>query len=255
MALEKKINDKSAKIGVIGLGYVGLPLAVEFAKAGFNVMGIDIDEKKVESINNGKNYISDIEDDMLRSAVQNKKLEATTDFSFVNNLDSVSICVPTPLNKQKDPDVSYIVSVMEKINNYIHKNMIIILESTTYPGSTRELILPYLEDQGFVVGSDFFLCFSPERVDPGNKHYNTSNTPKVIGGITKNCTIMGEKIYETIIKDVVTVESTETAEMTKLLENTFRAINIGLANEMAIMCEKLGINVWEVIDAAGTKPF
>tara|TARA_B100001540_G_C15767265_1_gene624563 strand:- start:512 stop:1708 length:1197 start_codon:yes stop_codon:yes gene_type:complete len=218
-------------------------------------MGIDIDEKKVESINNGKNYISDIEDDMLRSAVQNKKLEATTDFSFVNNLDSVSICVPTPLNKQKDPDVSYIVSVMEKINNYIHKNMIIILESTTYPGSTRELILPYLEDQGFVVGSDFFLCFSPERVDPGNKHYNTSNTPKVIGGITKNCTIMGEKIYETIIKDVVTVESTETAEMTKLLENTFRAINIGLANEMAIMCEKLGINVWEVIDAAGTKPF
>ena len=255
MDLNQKIDNRSAKIGVIGLGYVGLPLAIEFVKAGFNVIGIDIDEKKINSLNNKKNYIKDVDDDLLEKAINEKKLTATRDFSFVKELDSISICVPTPLNKQKDPDISFIISVMEKIKNYIHKDMVIILESTTYPGSTRELILPYIESNGFNAGNDVFLCFSPERIDPGNKNFNTSNTPKVIGGISQICSKIGKNLYSTIINEVITVSSTETAEMVKLLENTFRAINIGLANEVAIMCEKLGINVWEVIDAAATKPF
>tara|TARA_Y100001970_G_scaffold291048_1_gene426861 strand:- start:347 stop:1666 length:1320 start_codon:yes stop_codon:yes gene_type:complete len=255
MILNKKIKNKSAKIGVIGLGYVGLPLAIEFVQAGYDVVGIDIDHKKTESINSGKNYIDDIEDNILRKAVEKNKLIATNDFSFVKEMDSVSICVPTPLKKQKDPDISYIVSAMDKIKNYLHKDMLLVLESTTYPGSTKELILPYIIDANFNIGEDFFLCFSPERIDPGNKNFNTSNTPKVIGGITNNCTEIGTLLYNTIVNHVVPVSSTETAEMVKLLENTFRAINIGLANETAIMCEKLGVNVWEVIDAAATKPF
>ena len=255
MGINKKIQNRTAKIGVIGLGYVGLPLAIEFAQAGFHVFGIDIDENKIDSINNGINYIKDIDDIILKKAVEKDKFSATTDFSIVQNLDSISICVPTPLKKKKDPDISSIISVMDKIKSYIHKDMTIILESTTYPGSTKELILPYIQDNGFEVGKDFSLCFSPERIDPGNKDFNTSNTPKVIGGITEKCTKMGTLLYETIVDKVVTVSSTETAEMVKLLENTFRAINIGLANEVAIMCEKLGVNVWEVIDAAATKPF
>jgi len=255
MGINKKIQNRTAKIGVIGLGYVGLPLAIEFTKAGFNVVGIDIDKKKTDLINNGTNYIKDVDDKLLTKAVIEKKLTATTSFSNVQDLDSISICVPTPLKKQKDPDISFIISVMNKIKNYIHRDMTIILESTTYPGSTKELILPYIENSGFDVGKDFFLCFSPERIDPGNKDFNTSNTPKVIGGITEKCTKIGASLYETIVNKVVTVSSTETAEMVKLLENTFRAINIGLANEIAIMCEKLGVNVWEVIDAAATKPF
>ena len=255
MELINKIETRDARIGVIGLGYVGLPLAIEFVQAGFHVVGIDIDDNKIESINNKKNYIKDVDNQLFQNAVNDGKLIATNDFSFVKTLDSISICVPTPLNKQKDPDISFIISVMDKIKNYIHKDLLIILESTTYPGSTRELILPYIENNNFNIGEDIFLCFSPERIDPGNKHYNTSNTPKVIGGISKMCTKIGEKLYSTIINKIIVVSSTETAEMVKLLENTFRAINIGLANEIAIMCEKLGINAWEVIDAAATKPF
>ena len=255
MILDKKIKDKTAKVGVIGLGYVGLPLAVEFVKAGYNVLGIDVDEVKIKAINSGKNYIEDIEDEIISKVVKANKLRATDDFSVVKNLDCLSICVPTLLNKQKDPDISYIVSVMDRIKKYIHKNMVLILESTTYPGSTKELILPYIINNRYKIGKDFFLCFSPERIDPGNKIYKTSNTPKVIGGITKECTKIGVSLYGSIVDKVIKVSTTETAEMVKLLENTFRAVNIGLANEVAIMCEKLGVNVWEVIDAAATKPF
>ena len=256
MNLINKIENKSAKIGVIGLGYVGLPLAIEFTNAGYNVIGIDIDQNKVNSINSGKNYIKDVKDDTLRDVVDKKLLTATTNFNEVKNLDAISICVPTPLNKEKNPDISYIVSVMEEIKDYIHENMLIVLESTTYPGSTKELILPYISDnKELIPGENIYLCFSPERIDPGNKTYNTSNTPKVIGGITQKCSDVGQKLYSKIIREVIVVSSTETAEMVKLLENTFRAINIGLANEVAIMCEKLGVNAWEVIDAAATKPF
>jgi UDP-N-acetyl-D-glucosamine dehydrogenase len=255
MNLEKKIKNRSAKIGIIGLGYVGLPLAIEFVKAGFDVVGFDTDNKKVKSINNKICYINDVDEKIFSSAVINNKLKASNNFSLVKELDSISICVPTPLNKQKNPDISHIVSVMEEIKNYIHKDMAIILESTTYPGSTRELVLPYFKNIGFDIGKNLFLCFSPERIDPGNKEFNSQNTPKILGGITKECTYQGKNIYDTIVNNVITVSSTETAEMVKLLENTFRAINIGLVNEIAIMCEKLGVNVWEVIDAASTKPF
>ena len=255
MILDKKIKDKTAKIGVIGLGYVGLPLAIEFVESGYNVTGIDIDINKIKAINSGENYIADIKDSILKKAVENNNFSATNDFSIVKDMDCISICVPTPLNKQKDPDISYIVSVMDDIKIYLHKNMVLILESTTYPGSTKELILPYVNNIEFNIGEDFFLCFSPERIDPGNKTFNTRNTPKVIGGITNNCTKIGSILYGSIVNEVIEVGSTETAEMVKLLENTFRAINIGLANEIAIMCEKLGVNVWEVIDAAATKPF
>ena len=256
MSLIDKINDKSAKVGVIGLGYVGLPLAIEFTNAGYKVTGIDVDNKKVKSINSGNNYIKDVDDTTLKNAVKNELLSSTSDFSEVRNLDAISICVPTPLNKEKNPDISYIVSVMEEIKDYIHENMLIVLESTTYPGSTKELILPYIsKNKQLIAGKNICLCFSPERIDPGNETYNTSNTPKVIGGITKKCSEVGKELYSKIIREVVVVSSTETAEMVKLLENTFRAINIGLANEVAIMCEKLGVNAWEVIDAAATKPF
>tara|TARA_B100000575_G_C23103016_1_gene636470 strand:- start:325 stop:1632 length:1308 start_codon:yes stop_codon:yes gene_type:complete len=255
MNLIEKIDARSAKVGVIGLGYVGLPLAIEFVKAGFEVTGIDVDEKKVNFINSGTNYIKDVDDSILKQTVEQNSLTATTDFSVVNSLDAISICVPTPLNKEKNPDISYIVSVMDEIKNYLHPDMIIILESTTYPGSTRELILPYFEKDNLILGKNICLCFSPERIDPGNKIYNTSNTPKIIGGLTPACSQTGKKLYSKIINEVIIVSSPETAEMVKLLENTFRAINIGLANEVAIMCEKLGVNAWEVIDAAATKPF
>lgn len=255
MNLIEKIDNRSAKVGVIGLGYVGLPLAMEFVKAGYKVTGIDINENKITSLNNGENYINDVNDNDLKYAVKNGLLKGTKDFSIVKKLDTISICVPTPLSKEKNPDISYIVSVMDEIKNYLHSNMIIVLESTTYPGSTRELILPYIQNENLTIGKNIFLCFSPERIDPGNKIYKTSNTPKIIGGLTPTCSKTGKTLYSTIINEVVIVSSTETAEMVKLLENTFRAINIGLANEVAIMCEKLGINVWEVIDAAATKPF
>ncbi len=255
MNLISKIEDKTAKIGVVGLGYVGLPLAIEFVNAGYKVVGIDVDQNKINSIKSGNNYIKDVDDDILENAVNNNNFIATSNFSIVSELDAISICVPTPLNKEKNPDISFIVSVMEEITEYLHPNMIIILESTTYPGSTQELILPYIKQDNLILGENIYLCFSPERIDPGNKIYNTSNTPKIIGGITKKCSSAGNKLYSTIINEVIIVSSPETAEMVKLLENTFRAINIGLANEIAIMCEKLKVNAWEVIDAAATKPF
>ena len=255
MKLKNKIENRNARIGVIGLGYVGLPLAMEFVRAGFRVTGFDVDPKKIKKLNRGDNYIQDVEDKSVELAVSNNQFSATHDFSEIQNLDAVSICVPTPLNKQKNPDISFINQVIESIKNYIHSDMLIILESTTYPGTTRELVLPELESSGLKVGRDFFLCFSPERIDPGNQNYKTDNTPKVLGGITPECGKAGELLYETIVSKVVIVSSPESAEMVKLLENTFRAINIGLANEVAIMCEKLGIDVWEVIDAAATKPF
>ena len=255
MNLKNIIDNREAQIGVIGLGYVGLPLAIEFVHAGFTVTGIDIDELRVKTLNEGNNYIQDVSDKHLRDAVENNKFSASTEFSVIKNLDCVIICVPTPLNKQKNPDVSFINSAIKEIKKYIHPNMLVVLESTTYPGTTRELVAPELESTDLEIGQDFYLCFSPERIDPGNTVYNTANTPKVLGGITPNCGKIGECLYETIVSKVVLVSSPETAEMVKLLENTFRAINIGLANEVAIMCEKLGIDVWEVIDAAATKPF
>ena len=253
--LQSKITDKRAIIGIIGLGYVGLPLAVEFANNNFTVIGIDINKARVDQLNKGENYIGDVSDNNLKELVSSKKITATTDFSVLANIDVAIICVPTPLNKLKDPDVSYILSVLEQLTKYAHTDMLISLESTTYPGTTRELILPALEKTNLTVGEDFYLCFSPERVDPGNEKYQIKNTPKVIGGITDKCTKVGKTLYESIIDTVIPVSSPEAAETVKLLENTFRSINIGLANEVAIMCEKLGVDVWEVIDAAATKPF
>ena len=255
MNLKNKIENRDAQIGVIGLGYVGLPLAMEFVRAGFHVTGIDVDQEKVKKLNRGENYIQDIKDESVKNAVEMNQLSATSDFSVIQNLDAIFICVPTPLNKQKNPDISFINQVMENMKDFIHHDMLIVLESTSYPGTTRELILPEMESKGLKAGHEFYLCFSPERVDPGNEKYKTANTPKILGGITPKCGEMGELLYKTIIEQVVRVSSPETAEMVKLLENTFRAINIGLANEVAIMCEKLGIDVWEVIDAAATKPF
>jgi len=255
MNLEDRIKAKDITFGVIGLGYVGLPLAVEFARAGFRVIGIDVDEEKVDKINRGVNYIKDVDDDLFRKVVGEGKITASTDFKVIEEIDAVSICVPTPLSKLKDPDVSYIMSALHGLAQYFHREMLIVLESTTYPGTTRELLLPKLEETGLKVGEDFFLAFSPERVDPGNEIYTTKNTPKVMGGITSQCSEMGKLLYEQVIDTVVPVSSPESAEMVKLLENTFRAVNIGLVNEMAIMAEKLGVNIWEVIDAADTKPF
>ena len=255
MSLYNKINNKEANIGVIGLGYVGLPLAIEFAKAGFNVSGIDVDDKKIAAINKGNNYISDIDDSLLLDLVKKGNLKATKDTSIITTLDAISICVPTPLSKVNEPDVSYIINSVNAIKRYLHKDLLIVLESTTYPGTTKEVVLSTLRESELIAGEDYYLCFSPERIDPGNKNYNISNTPKVIGGITNECVKVGQLLYSQIVKDVISVSSPETAEMVKLLENTFRSINIGLANEVAIMCEKLGIDVWEVIDAASTKPY
>ena len=253
--LQSRIESKDAKIGVVGLGYVGLPLAVEFAKAGFSVTGIEISQERVDRLNRGDNYISDVDGSELSSFVESGRFVATTDYSVVSDLDAVSICVPTPLSKLKDPDVSFIQSALDELVKYIHPGLLVILESTTYPGTTRELILPPLTAEGSEVGKDFFLCFSPERIDPGNEEYKIKNTPKVIGGVTETCGNLGTLLYEQITENVVTVSSPESAEMVKLLENTFRSVNIGLVNEVAIMCEKLGVDVWEVIDAAATKPF
>jgi len=252
---KSKLDDRSAKVGVVGLGYVGMPLAAAFAKAGFKVTGVDVNQERVDNLNKGINHIPDVDDNKLKELVQSRQFHATTDFSEVKTLDALSVCVPTPLNKLKDPDVSYILSALEKLGPYLHHKMLFVLESTTYPGTTREMILPKIEELGFTIGEDFFLCFSPERIDPGNERYTVTNTPKVIGGITPNCTKAGQALYSAILETVVPVTSPEAAEMTKLLENTFRSINIGLVNEMAVMCEKLGVDVWEVIDAAATKPF
>jgi UDP-N-acetyl-D-glucosamine dehydrogenase len=230
-------------------------LAVEFAKAGFSVTGLDLIGSKVTAINAGDSYIQDVPTAEVRALVEDGKLCATTDFSVISELDTINICVPTPLRKTKDPDMSYIVSACQEIAKYFHPGMLVILESTTYPGTTEEVVLPLLAQQGLEVGRDFFLCFSPERVDPGNPNYQTHNIPKVVGGTTAACTEMGVRFYSQALEHVVPVSSTQVAEMVKLLENTFRMINIGLVNELAVMCDRMGINVWEVIDAAATKPF
>ena len=253
--LMEKIRARTARVGIVGLGYVGLPLAVEFARAGFTVTGIDVSGDKTRSVNRGDSYVGDIANSTLGPLVESGKLRATTDFSAVLELDTINICVPTPLRKTKDPDMSFIVSSCEEIARHFHAGMLVILESTTYPGTTDELILPMLTKTGLEVGKDFFLCFSPERVDPGNPKYQTRNIPKVVGGTTAACTEMGRAFYAQALEHVVPVSSTQVAEMVKLLENTFRMINIGLANEIALMCDRMRINVWEVIDAAATKPF
>ncbi len=253
--LEEKISNRAARVGIVGLGYVGLPLAVEFAKAGFQVTGIDLSSEKTRRVNAGDSYVGDVPSSVLAPLVQSGKLRATTDFAAVRELDTINICVPTPLRKTKDPDMSFIVSSCEAISQYFHDGMLVILESTTYPGTTDEVVLPMLSKTGLAVGRDFFLCFSPERVDPGNPKYQTSNIPKVVGGCTPECTEMGRLFYSQALERVVPVSSTQVAEMVKLLENTFRMINIGLVNEIAMMCSRMGINVWEVIDAAATKPF
>src|ERR1700722_43223 len=253
--LTEKIANRTARVGIVGLGYVGLPLAVEFAKAGFLVTGIDAVESKVARINAGDSYIQDINRDEVSSLVEAGKLRATTDFSVIAELDTLNICVPTPLRKTKDPDMSYIVAACQEIAKYFRAGSLVILESTTYPGTTAELVLPILAGSGAEVGRDFFLCFSPERVDPGNPKYQTRNIPKVVGGLTPACTQMGKLFYSQALQTVIPVSSTQVAEMVKLLENTFRMINIGLVNEMAMMCTRMGIDIWEVIDAAATKPF
>ncbi|HVN04060.1 MAG TPA: nucleotide sugar dehydrogenase [Bryobacteraceae bacterium] len=253
--LQQKITSRTARVGIVGLGYVGLPLAVEFAKAGFEVIGIDLNASKTQRVNAGDSYVGDVPGSVLAKLVASGKLRATTDFSAIRDLDTVNICVPTPLRKTKDPDMSYIVSACEEIQKYLHPGMLIILESTTYPGTTDELLLPMFEKTGLRAGRDFFLCFSPERVDPGNARYQTANIPKVVGGTTAACTEMGRVFYAQALTTVVPVSSTQVAEMVKLLENTFRMINIGLVNEMALMCDRMRINVWEVIQAAATKPF
>jgi UDP-N-acetyl-D-glucosamine dehydrogenase len=253
--LKRKIEARQARVGVVGLGYVGLPLAVEFAQMGFTVTGIDIDQAKVDLLNRGESYIQDVPTAVLKPLVDAGKMRATTDFAAVEQLDTINIAVPTPLRKTKDPDMSFIVRSCEEIAKHFHSGMLLILESTTYPGTTDELMLPMFEGADLKVGEHFFMCFSPERVDPGNPNFQTKNIPKVVGGITPACTELGALFYRQALDNVVPVGSTRVAEMVKLLENTFRMINIGLVNEIALMCDRMGINVWEVIDAAATKPF
>src|SRR5438552_7743384 len=253
--LLQRIEKRSAHLAVIGLGYVGLPLAVEFAEAGFRVTGIDIDARRVRELMRGRSYIQDVATSQVRGLVRAGKLRATTDYAVLRSCDSVNICVPTPLSKQRDPDVSYIVSAAREVARYAHRGMLVILESTTYPGTTDELVLPLLAETGLRVGEDFFLAFSPERVDPGNSQFNTKNIPKVVGGVTPTCTEVAVALYRQRLEKVVPVSSTQVAEMVKLLENTFRSVNIGLVNELALMCSRFGIYVWEVIRAAATKPF
>lgn len=252
----KKIADKTAVVGIVGLGYVGLPLATEFAKSGYKTIGFDVQDKKVNAVNAGNNYIGDIVDATFKKVVEEGSLSATSDFSFIKDVDAVAICVPTPLDKYQQPDISYVKGSTESVAKYLHPGMAVILESTTYPGTTEELLKPILEANGLKCGEDFFLAFSPERVDPGNKQYKTKNTPKVIGGVGKDSTEVAASLYRNVLEGgVYEVSSPAVAEMEKLLENTYRNINIGLANEMAIICNRMGINVWEVIDAAKTKPY
>jgi UDP-N-acetyl-D-glucosamine dehydrogenase len=254
--LFNKIDSKNATIGVVGLGYVGLPLAVEKAKAGFKVIGFDVQQSRVDLVNNGVNYIGDVVDEDLTEITKSKQFIATTDYSLIKEVDAVAICVPTPLDLYQQPDTSYVESSGAEIAKYMHEGMLVVLESTTYPGTTEEVLKPILEKSGLKVGENFFLAYSPERVDPGNKHYNTKNTPKVVGGITPACTEIASLLYKSVLEgDVHQVSSPAVAEMEKILENTFRHINIALANEMAVLCDRMGINVWEVIDAAATKPY
>jgi UDP-N-acetyl-D-glucosamine dehydrogenase len=254
-ALLAKADDRSAVFGIVGLGYVGLPLVMELIQAGYRVLGFDISTRVVEGLNAGRSHIKDISSEAVAKAVQSGTFSATTDLSRLSEPDAISIAVPTPLSKTKDPDVSYVISATESIKKTLRRGQLVILESTTYPGTTRELMLPSLEATGLKVGEDFFLAFSPERVDPGNPKYGTRNTPKVVGGITPNCLAVTMALYQPAIERLVPVSSTEAAELVKILENTFRSVNIGLVNEMAIVCDKLGVDVWEVIEAAATKPF
>ncbi len=254
--LIKKFEDRSARLGIIGIGYVGLPLAVVFAQAGFTVIGVDPDQRKVDAINRGESYILDVENSEVDALVQAGKLSATTDYAALADVDAVSICVPTPLRKTGDPDLSFIASASKSLAPFLHKGMVVVLESSTYPGTTREMVLPVLEEtSGLHVCEDFFLAFSPERVDPGRTDWTTINTPKVMGGISPDCGEIASAWYAQALEAIVPVSTCEVAEMAKLLENTFRMINIGLVNELAIMCDRLKIDVWEVIDAAATKPF
>ncbi len=253
--LVAKAERREALFGIIGLGYVGLPLAVELTNAGFRVLGFDVQQRVVDGLNAGHSHVKDVTDAQLRAAVESGRFSATSEMLRLAEPDAVSICVPTPLSKFKDPDVSYIVAATESVKRTLRRGQAIILESTTYPGTTREILLPALESTGLTVGEDFFLAFSPERVDPGNPTYGTRNTPKVVGGITADCSRVAVALYQPAIDTLVPVSTTEAAELVKLLENTFRSVNIGLVNEMAIVCDKLGVNVWEVIEAAATKPF
>jgi UDP-N-acetyl-D-glucosamine dehydrogenase len=249
------IRRREARCGIIGLGYVGLPLALEFARAGFRTTGIDVDAGKVDRIRSGRSYIVDVSDAEIAAQVESGRLTATTDFSAIRDLDTINICVPTPLRKTKDPDLTFVVSAVNEIRRHLRRGQLVILESTTYPGTTEEVVQPALEASGLEVGRDFCLAFSPERIDPGNASYNTRNIPKVVGGVTARCTEVATTLYEQCVDQVVPVSSTRVAEMVKLLENTFRSVNIGLVNEIALMSNALGIDVWEVIDAAKTKPF
>jgi UDP-N-acetyl-D-glucosamine dehydrogenase len=253
--LANLISAKKARIGIIGTGYVGLPLAVAFAKKGFNCIGFEIDKVKIKKLNKGRSYIDDVPSGELKTLVKKQKLKSTSDFNLLKDCDVIIICVPTPLRKTKDPDVTYIIDAARQIKNYLRKNQLIILESTTYPGTTKELIKPMFEDKSLKCGRDFCLAFSPERVDPGNKKYRISNTPKVVGGITAACTTLAAKLYSKIADKVIKVSTTEAAELVKLIENTFRAVNIALVNETALICDKLNIDVWEALSAAASKPF
>ena len=254
-SLADKIAAREARVGVIGLGYVGLPLAVEFAKAGMKTVGCDLDAQKVEQINRGESYIGDVPGDEVKAVVESGYLRATTDFAELADVDTVDICVPTPLRKTGDPDLSHVVSAVDEVASHLKMGQLVILESTTYPGTVEEVVRPKLEAGGLKAGRDFYLAFSPERVDPGNTQWTTRNIPKVVGGIDAASTEVAALLYQQVVDSVVRVSTTTVAEMVKLLENTFRAVNIGLANELALMCRRLGVDVWEVIDAAKTKPF
>ncbi len=254
-SLQEKIALRTLRVAVVGLGYVGLPLAITFAEAGFDVTGIDVDQQKIERANRAESYLPDISSGTLRGLIDAERLHFTSDYAVLDDIDAISICVPTPLGKTHDPDISYIISVTQQVKAHLHPHQLVVLESTTYPGTTDEVLLPELESTGLTVGTDFFLAFSPERVDPGNPNFDTRSTPKVVGGITPTCTKLAQAYYGAAIEKVIPVSSPRVAEMTKLLENTFRAVNIGLVNEIAIICEKLSIDVWEVVDAAATKPF
>ncbi|AGX45125.1 nucleotide sugar dehydrogenase [Clostridium saccharobutylicum] len=252
-----KINNKTATVGIVGLGYVGLPLAVEFAKGGYKVLGFDIQEKKVNMINNGENYISDVMNEELKFVIENRRLKASNEIKFLKDTDVILICVPTPLDKYQQPDISYVKESTESVGKYLHEGMLVILESTTYPGTTEELVLPTLEKMsGLKCEKDFYLAFSPERVDPGNSIYHTANTAKVVGGVGRNSTEIAATLYRNVLNsEIFEVSTPRVAEMEKILENTYRNINIGLINEMAVICNKMNINIWEVIEAAKTKPY
>lgn len=253
--LLNRIQSREARVGIVGLGYVGLPLAVAFGEAGFSVIGVDVDAAKVTALNAGKSYVEDVAGEEIAALVQAGKFQASTDYAALADVDAISICVPTPLRKTRDPDISYIIDATDSITQFSTQGKLLILESTTYPGTTEEVILPRLAQNGAQVGRDFFLAFSPERIDPGRTDFTIYTTPKVIGGTTPDCTEVAVALYQHVVRDPVPVSSTAAAEMVKLLENTFRAVNIGLVNEMALMCDRLGLNVWEVVDAAATKPY